>query len=559
MKSKPAPMPCRITVVNAGGALAALGAKSGEHLAVRAGIVYTGTGQAKFGLPAGAYTIYAGRGFEYGIDSVRISVKPGDTIHKEMSIRREVPIEGLVACDTHVHTLTHSGHGDSSIDERMMTLAGEGVELPIATDHNVQIDYEATAVKRGVRQYFTPVVGNEVTTAVGHFNVFPLTAGGPIPDFKLKDWKPLFANLDASGARVIILNHARDLHSGFTPFGPEHHLALTGERLDGWELRANAMELVNSGAHKSDMMLLVNDWFGLLNRGLYLTPVGSSDSHDVSRYIVGQGRTYIHCKNIDRGNIDAKDAIDNFVKGRVTVSCGLLAQITVNDKFGPGDLVPAADEVKVADRVLGPSWVKADKVELYANGRKIKEAVIRPVETVGVKWEGGWKLPRFGHDVHLVAVASGPGVRELYWPIAKPYQPSTPVVNKRVISITGAVWLDGDGDGDGKRSSAFDYASRLFEKSAGKPDQLLPLLSPYDDAVAAQAASLLQAKGVSVNDPTMLEAARKAGKHVEAGFQAFAEAWRASQSCAKRGQKENNDFCTCNWHDGCWCTDEKLE
>ena len=60
-------------------------------------------------------------------------------------------------------------------------------------------------------------------------------------------------------------------------------------------LPANAMEVVNSGAVISDGLALPRDWMGLLNRGLMLTPVGSSDSHDVARYIVGQGRTYVRC------------------------------------------------------------------------------------------------------------------------------------------------------------------------------------------------------------------------------------------------------------------------
>src|SRR5262249_43937162 len=156
--------------------------------------------KARFGLPAGEYTICAGRGFEYGIDSVCITVRPGDSIRKTLSIRREVPTAGFVSCDTHVHTLTYSRHGDATLDERMLTLAGEGIELPIATDHNRQVDYHAAAVRLGVRQYFTPVVGNEVTTSVGHFNIFPVPAEGRVPDFRTKDWKSLFADIDRSGA-----------------------------------------------------------------------------------------------------------------------------------------------------------------------------------------------------------------------------------------------------------------------------------------------------------------------------------------------------------------------
>src|SRR5439155_10838637 len=131
---------------------------------------------------------------------------------------------------------------------------------------------------------------------------------------------------------------------------------------------ANAMEVVNSGAQQTDVLRPVRDWFGLLNRGLLLTPVGSSDSHDVSRFLIGQGRTYIRSGSADPGKIDVDEAVANFLAGRVLVSCGLLAEITVNGKYGPGDLVPASGAVKVKVRVLGPGWVQADKVELYANG-----------------------------------------------------------------------------------------------------------------------------------------------------------------------------------------------
>ena len=525
-RGKNAPVPCRLTIVDARAALMTTGATSGQHLAVRPGVIYTGTGRAQFGVPAGEYTIYAGRGFEYGIDSVRIAVKPGDKVQKTLTIRREVPTPGYVSCDTHVHTLTYSGHGDASIDERVVTLAGEGIELPIATDHNCQIDYQTVAVKRGVRRWFTPVVGNEVTTALGHFNIFPVSSGSKIPDFKAKDWKSIFASIDQqTAAKVVILNHPRDLHSGFRPFGPEHHNAVTGENLDGWVLKANAMEVVNSGAQQTEALQLYRDWFGLLNRGVLLTPVGASDSHDVSRFIVGQGRTYIRCKDDDRGTINVDEAVSSFVKGHVLVSCGLLTDITVNDQYGPGDLAPAADEVRVAVRVLGPSWVTADTVELYANGQKIREARVPTDQPAGVKWSGAWTLPRFGHDVHLVAIASGPGVNELYWPIAKPYQPTAPRVVRRVIGSTGAVWIDGDGDG--KRSSAYDYAQRLAKAAGDDLPKLMRSLKDYDEAVAAQVAGLLTAKGNSLQD--IREQAKIAGPRVERGVDLFAEAWRQCQ------------------------------
>ncbi len=263
-----AAVPCRITVLNEAGALQTLGAASNEHMAVRPGIAYTASGRATFGLPAGSYTVIAGRGFEYSIDRAEFTTKPGETSQLALAIRREVPTPGYVACDTHVHTRTYSGHGDATIEERMITLAAEGIELPIATDHNVHIDYESPARAMKVREYFTPVIGNEVTTRTGHFNVFPIASGAAAPDHRSDDWNETFAAIFATpGVKIAILNHARDLHGGTRPFGPLLFNETIGENTAGWPMKFNAMEVVNSGATQTDPLELLRDWMALLNRG----------------------------------------------------------------------------------------------------------------------------------------------------------------------------------------------------------------------------------------------------------------------------------------------------
>lgn len=522
------PTPCRITVVNAEGALVTTAATSKKSLAVRAGVIYSANGQATIGLPAGDYTLYAGRGFEFDVDSVRLSLKPGDVARKELTIRREVATEGYVSCDPHIHSLTYSGHGDATIGERVVTIAGEGIELPIATEHNRHVDYDAASRQHGVRRYFTPVVGNEVTTALGHFNIFPVTTIERVPDFQLRDGNAIMESIASrTRAQVIVLNHPRDMHSGFRPFGPERHNSPSGENSANWLYRAQAVELVNSGAQQSDWLQTYRDWFGLLNRGVFMTPIGASDSHDVSRHIVGQARTYIPCRDDRPGEIDVAEALENLLAGRALVSCGLLVEITVNGKYGPGDLVPAGENMRVTLRVAGPRWAIAQKVTLYVNGSALREEKIHNGTRGGVKWRGEWELPRFDHDVHLAAIASGPGVESLHWPIAKPYQPTSPVVERRVIASTGAVWLDADGDGE--RTSALAYAQRLMTKHGNSPSDVAAALASYDEAVAVQAAALLNARSADLNDSTLRSAARKAGPQVDRGFRAFLEAWRTGE------------------------------
>ena len=49
LKDRQDPLPCKITVVNARGALVTVGASSGKQLAVRPGVLYTATGHVHFG------------------------------------------------------------------------------------------------------------------------------------------------------------------------------------------------------------------------------------------------------------------------------------------------------------------------------------------------------------------------------------------------------------------------------------------------------------------------------------------------------------------------------
>ncbi|HEX7447376.1 MAG TPA: CehA/McbA family metallohydrolase [Pirellulales bacterium] len=527
------PLPARLTVLEKQGSLCSVAAQSNSRLAVRPGVLYTADGQAEFGVPEGAYTVYAGRGFEYSIDSRQIVATPGGEQQLELAIRREVPLDGYVSCDTHVHTLTYSGHGDCSLAERLITLAGEGIELPIATDHNVAIDYLPALRSSAVLGRFTPVIGNEVTTRVGHFNVFPLDATGPAIDHQGGDWSQVFAAIRRAGPRrVIVLNHPRDLHAGFRPFDPRRHLAMTGENLDGWRLEANAIELVNSGAVQSDAWQIVHDWLALLNAGLRIAPVGSSDSHDVARSIVGQARTYIRCRDENPGQIDVAEAIESLLAGRVLVSYGLVADLTVNGVHGPGDVVAADDasQIDLRVRVLGPSWSAADEVVLLMNGTEIRREKIEPPGRTqgGVKFQASWKLDRPPHDASLVVVAVGPGVAGLFWPTAKPYQPDSPDWKPYTLGATGAIYIDCDGRPG--FTSPREFALRLIDETRGDAALLATRLRDFDAATAAQAAAELRRRGELFAGDLLATLMKQGSAVTAAAVRKYVASWKASEA-----------------------------
>ena len=519
--------PARITIVDDQGTLVALGNVSGPELAVRPGVVYSRNGLVRLKLPAGRYVVHAGRGFEYSVASTTVDLDKGSNISRLLTIRREVDTTGWAAMDTHVHTGTFAKHGDAAIDERMLTIVGEGIELPVSTEHDMRVDFDARAREADLREQFTPVLGSEVTTpALGHFNVFPIPQEGRPIDQRAANWAALREAIESAAAEpVIVLNHGRDNHGGFRPLGIARHISMAGEDVEDWPLPANAMEVINSGAVMTDPLALPRDWMGLLNRGAILTPVGSSDSHDVSRYIVGQGRTYVRCDDRDPGRIDLRRAMESVRSGQVTVSYGLLAEIDADGK-GPGELAAPKGPLDVHIRVKGPGWTRARRVALYVNGEKVREEEIADGTSAGVKWEKTWRLEAPAHDVHLVAIASGPGISAPYWRTAKPYQPTSIEFTPYVMGVSGAVFVDGDGSG--RFESAFEYARRELS-AAGDARPLAMRLGPYDSAVATQAASLLRARDPAGFEATIRSMIPKASPHVVKGFTAYMDAWKESQ------------------------------
>jgi hypothetical protein len=58
----------------------------------------------------------------------------------------------------------------------------------------------------GVRQYFTPVVGTEVTTpSMGHFNVFPIPADGRAIDQGASNWMRLREEIVGTATEPVIV------------------------------------------------------------------------------------------------------------------------------------------------------------------------------------------------------------------------------------------------------------------------------------------------------------------------------------------------------------------
>ncbi|MEE3181335.1 MAG: CehA/McbA family metallohydrolase [Planctomycetota bacterium] len=454
--------------------------------AIRKGTVYTLDGRLSLALKAGKYRIYATRGFEYGLGKARIDVSPAEKRRVELVLEREVDTTGYLAGDTHIHTLTYSGHGDASVAERVVTIAGEGVEVAIATDHNHHTDYSSWTSKAGSGSHYKSVVGNEFTTSIGHFNAFPVEKKAKPANHKHSDWDKLLKAVRATpGVRVVICNHPR--RQGFKkgPWGKIGMDPVSGEFSDGRQwLGLDAVEVINGKTLEKDPYDNFSDWFALLNAGHRLTAVAGSDSHTVAQP-VGHCRTYIRSSTDDPGKINVAEVVENVLAGRVLVSMGLLADVKVNGKFTAGDLATGVGEdLEVEVEVRGPRWTRASRVALFFNGRKVREEKIAHSSDAVVKYKDRWVFGGPSTDIHLVLVATGPPLENSYW--------SPPQDDRYVIGATNPVWIDGDGDG--KYSAPGDYARALVAECGTDGVALAKALRVHDEITAILAAGLFRRK-----------------------------------------------------------------
>ncbi|MBV9949936.1 MAG: hypothetical protein JOZ69_24045, partial [Myxococcales bacterium] len=165
-------------------------------------------------IPAGRYHVTISRGFEYTLSEADVTVVVGKTALASADLQRVVDTRGWLAADLHVHAVP-SMDAPAPLPDRVQALAAAGVEVAVATDHNVLTDYGPTIRERGLTRWLSSVVGDEVTTRgvpMGHFNVFPLAVGAPPVPYERVTATAMAAAARAAppeGPKVVQLNHPR--------------------------------------------------------------------------------------------------------------------------------------------------------------------------------------------------------------------------------------------------------------------------------------------------------------------------------------------------------------
>jgi len=398
-------------------------------------VIVPPSGEVEIELGPGECVLWASRGTEWSVARAEVELGEGAPPTLEMVLRREVDTRGWVAADTHLHTYTFSGHGDATLEERLFALEADGVEVAIATDHNHQVDYRPRQRELDLDGRWFAIVGNEVSTPVGHFNAFPLPAGGPRPDASLEDWAALDASIRGAGARYVILNHPRWPDDESAPFRSGRFDPETGTFLDGQPLPVDALELLNSSEPPDRWRRVLLDWFALLDAGHALRVVGSSDTHTVVNP-AGVGRTYLRVGEDDPARLQEEAVVTAFRSGASSVSQGLF----LAPRFPATDdgvlRVSPGETIHIGARVAGASWARLDKVTLVVSGRTV--ATRRPEPEAGRPFalDLDFSLTAPDRDAWAVVLAQGPALDQPWW-----------WSGHDLVAVSQPLFLDVDGDG----------------------------------------------------------------------------------------------------------------
>lgn len=122
----------------------------------------------------GKYTVYLSRGLEYDVVTREVDVKPGGTVRVSATLDHLLDTTGHIGGDFHMH---QAGSIDSGLDynRRVKSVAAEGVELVVSTEHNYISDLEPYVYRNNLQTWLKSIVGLELTTfEAGHFNAFPI-------------------------------------------------------------------------------------------------------------------------------------------------------------------------------------------------------------------------------------------------------------------------------------------------------------------------------------------------------------------------------------------------
>jgi hypothetical protein len=396
----------------------------------------------------GDYTVTASRGYEYEIDVQNVTVVAGETASISSSIAHVVDTTGYMNGDFHIHS-EYSVDAEAVATVRVRTFMGEGLEMPVNTEHDYMADFMPLVDAINGRKWVHPVRGAEISPVEAHFNAWPLTPPAGAADYfgiRFSEYddgdfvsRRIYPDMweiarQDFGASIIKINHPRSSTSGW--FNTVHYdrtIGVSSANPNLWSDDFDALEVWNSGSNGDDLNTFL-DWFSLLDQGYTCTMMGGSDSH-AATVSLGNPRDLFVMPTDSPADADPMDMVDSILHHRSEVSNGPFITFSINGQ-SIGSLVTGVggDTVNLDIVVQAPSWVAIDYVKVYSNhGAIIDQEVVSGTNVI--RFTGS--IPATSAVDAYFVVEAGSTTSTL-----SPVNPGG-----RVFAITNPIWVDFDGNG----------------------------------------------------------------------------------------------------------------
>lgn len=398
-------------------------------------------------VPPGSYDVTLTRGYEFAPVSTAITVGDGAS-PLAATLERVVDTTGYMSLDTHVHAAPSP---DSRVSQelRVLNAAAHGLEIPVATEHEIVASLNPAIEAQGLGHLINSVTGQEVTAvSPEHMTMVGVEPDGSPRGGFVKWYELSYGELNeamyARGAGAVIFNHPGYLgrigwdRVAGAPTVTDATLFGLPEGTPLWDWNFDAVEVQNG--HGSPFAATGNgrfdDWMSFLNHGHAITAVGCSDVHGLND--TGFPRTYYASPTDEPSEMQVADVTGALAGGRAVVSNGAFLRVVANESATVGDTLAAPDgAVSLAIEVQALPGIDVTHLKVLANCDEVANIPATAPDAV-VKLDTTIELT-LAADAHLVVLAFG----------SEPMPAGLPGYNAATTprAFTNALYVDVDGNG----------------------------------------------------------------------------------------------------------------
>ncbi len=322
-------------------------------------IVYTGSGSETIKVAPGDYKLIISKGYEFQYVEEDIRIEASKTTEVNVVLNRVVDTKGYLSTDTHVHA-SPSPDNTISIKDRIITVAAEGLDVSITTDHEFLNGWQVGIDEANLNDFLINYPGEEVTAGLPeHHNIYPVE-----PDYSINargryvkwfghDIAEIHKMMRDRGAPIIQINHPWEYMKNIafdnekcTPtlsdpakLGFKSDAKLWDWDFDVWEMMNGAQNPFNA---ENGGRGTFDNFMSFINHGYLKTAVGASDAHNWD--LPGTPKIFF-VSDTDDPVKSQKDKFISAIKGgKVVISTGAFAEILINDSATAGDLITDNDK-----------------------------------------------------------------------------------------------------------------------------------------------------------------------------------------------------------------------